>query len=86
MYYLNYFNSCILFLSNVDLFVNILQINIIYRMIDHYTINNICQSEMGNRVYNFMHQNNIKNENNWIFFLPVQLDMMVVKRTPAVFN
>lgn len=55
-------------------------------MIDHYTINNICQSEMGNRVYNFMHQNNIKNENNWIFFLPVQLDMMVVKRTPAVFN
>ena len=37
----------------------------------------------GNRVYNFMHQNNIKNENNRIFFLPVQLDTMVVKRTPA---
>ena len=47
MYYLNYFNSCILFLSNVDLFVNMFQINTIYQMIDHYTINNICQSETG---------------------------------------
>lgn len=47
MYYLNYFNSCILFLSNVDLFVNMLQINTIYQMVDYYTINNICQSETG---------------------------------------
>lgn len=40
----------------------------------------------GNRIYNFMHQNNIKKENNWIFFSPVQLAMMVVKRTLAIFN